>query len=36
MKKKIIIIGKNGFIGFNLTKLLKKNLMLNYMIIENF
>jgi nucleoside-diphosphate-sugar epimerase len=24
MKKKIIIIGKNGFIGFNLTKLLKK------------
>ena len=25
MKKKIIIIGKNGFIGFNLIKLLKKN-----------
>ncbi len=25
MKKKIIIIGKNSFIGFNLIKLLKKN-----------
>ena len=25
MKKKIIVIGKNGFIGFNLIKLLKKN-----------
>ena len=35
-EKKIIIIGKNSFIGANLFKSLKKNLILKYIIIKHF
>ena len=36
MKKKIIIIGKNSFIGSNLFKFLKNKFNTKYMIIKNF